>query len=180
MESREIFLRIKINFYSSYLFHSLVWRHMKRVILTYGTFDMFHIGHLNLLKRLRALGDELYVGVSTDEFNALKNKRTFIAFESRIKIVSELRCVTHAFPEENWDQKESDIQRFNAVIFGMGSDWAGKFDHLKPHCAVVYLDRTEGVSSAELKQSIAAFQQNKLKEVIEAAEYLKMLVDSLS
>lgn len=153
---------------------------MKKVIITYGTFDMFHIGHLSLLKRLRALGDELFVGVSTDEFNATKNKRTFIPFESRIEIVSELRCVTHAFPEETWDQKVGDIKKFNASVFGMGSDWEGKFDQLKSHCDVVYLARTEGISSTELKHSIAAFQQEKLKDVIDAAEYLRQLVVSLS
>lgn len=152
---------------------------MKKVVITYGTFDMFHIGHLNLLKRLSELGDELLVGVSTDDFNALKNKRSFIPFESRLKIVSELRCVTHAFPEENWGQKEADIKKYNVSIFGMGSDWSGKFDHLQPFCKVVYLDRTEGVSSTELKRSVAAFQQEKLKDVIEAAEFLRQLVASL-
>ncbi len=153
---------------------------MKKVVITYGTFDLFHVGHLNLLKRLRALGDELYVGVSTDEFNRIKNKQTFIPYENRLQIVSELRCVTHAFPEENWEQKEKDIEKYNISIFGMGSDWTGKFDHLKNLCEVVYLDRTRDISSTELKKSIAAFQQEKLKELLKAAEYLKDLASSLS
>ncbi len=153
---------------------------MKKVVITYGTFDLFHVGHLNLLKRLRALGDELYVGVSTDKFNSIKNKHTFIPFENRLQIVSELRCVTHAFPEEHWEQKELDIEKYKVSIFGMGSDWTGKFDHLKSLCDVVYLDRTQDISSTELKQSIAAFQQEKLKELLKAAEYLKELASSLS
>lgn len=152
---------------------------MKR-ILTYGTFDLFHAGHLNLLKRLRDMGDELYVGVSTDTFNTQKNKRTFIPFESRLSIVSELRCVTKAFPEEDWGQKETDIITFGISVFGMGSDWAEKFDHLKPLCDVVYLDRTEGISSTDLKNSISVFKEDKLKELLNLTEYLQQLIISIS
>lgn len=152
---------------------------MKR-ILTYGTFDLFHTGHLNLLKRLRDLGDELYVGVSTDTFNATKNKRTFIPFESRAAIVRELRCVTEVFPEENWEQKKTDIVKYGISVFGMGSDWTGKFDHLNSLCDVVYLDRTEGISSTDLKNSISVFKEDRLKELLNLTEYLQQLIISIS
>lgn len=128
---------------------------MKKIILTYGTFDLFHIGHLNILRRLRMLGDELVVGVSTDQFNELKGKKTVIRFEDRIDIVSSLRCVDIAIPESCWEQKTSDIKKYGVAVFGIGDDWAGHFDELNSLCEVVYLPRTEGVSSRVLKQVIS-------------------------
>lgn len=129
---------------------------MKKVI-TYGTFDLFHIGHLNLLKRARELGDYLIVGLSTDEFNLnAKNKQTVISFEDRKRILENLRCVDLVIPENNWEQKISDVKEFKADLFVMGHDWTGKFDFLKTYCDVVYLERTANISSSELKNHIQA------------------------
>lgn len=127
---------------------------MEKIVITYGTFDLFHIGHLRLLKRLKNLGDKLYVGVSTDEFNALKNKKSFISFEDRYEIVKALECVDYVFPENNWEQKVEDIKKYNAKIFAMGDDWAGHFDFLKEFCDVIYLPRTEGISSSFIKENL--------------------------
>ncbi|GLK66740.1 adenylyltransferase/cytidyltransferase family protein [Hansschlegelia plantiphila] len=124
-------------------------------VLTYGTFDLLHIGHLNLLERLRALGDELIVAVSTDEFNAEKGKRCVVSFEDRVRLVSALKCVTDVIPEMNWAQKPHDIKRLNADILGMGNDWHGKFDSMNLYCKVVYLPRTEGISTTFLRQEIS-------------------------
>ena len=121
----------------------------KRVVLTYGTFDLFHVGHLNLLTRLRALGDKLVVAVSTDEFNKGKGKQTIIPYADRAAIVAGLKVVDEVIPEESWDQKVRDIQSHNVDVFGMGHDWTGKFDELEEFCEVVYLPRTEGISSTD-------------------------------
>jgi glycerol-3-phosphate cytidylyltransferase len=129
--------------------------HRKPVrVLTYGTFDLFHIGHLRLLQRLRALGDHLTVAVSTDEFNALKNKSAFVPYADRAAIVAGCRYVDAVIPEETWDQKATDVVRHRIDIFGMGDDWAGKFDELQSHCKVVYLPRTSGISSSSIKQRL--------------------------
>lgn len=132
-----------------------------KTVLTYGTFDLFHIGHLNLLKRAWELGDKLIVAVSTDEFNATKGKTTLMPFEHRVELVRSVRFVDDVIAEENWEQKISDVQHHNADIFVMGSDWQGKFDFLKPYCDVVYLPRTDNVSSTELKKAIQVFMQLK-------------------
>ncbi len=119
-------------------------------VITYGTFDLFHIGHLQLLERAKALageGGRLIVGVSTDRFNwEEKRKRSAIPYDQRAAIVAALRCVDLVIPEDDWDMKR-DILEYNVDIFTMGSDWTGKFDHLKEVCEVVYLPRTEGISS---------------------------------
>ncbi len=130
----------------------------KRVVLTYGTFDMFHIGHLNILKKAKELGDFLIVGVSTDEFNAIKGKRAFMPYEHRKKIVESIKYVDKVIPERNWKQKLEDIKRYSVDVFVMGEDWKGKFDYLKDYCKVIYLPRTPGISSTELRQA-AAFNQ---------------------
>jgi glycerol-3-phosphate cytidylyltransferase len=124
-------------------------------VITYGTFDLFHIGHLNLLRRLKSMGDRLVVGVSTDEFNTAKGKKTTIAFGERLAIVKAICYVDDVFPEENWDQKVSDIQKYEANIFGMGDDWKGKFDYLNIYAQVCYLPRTEQISSTAIRQSFA-------------------------
>lgn len=126
-----------------------------RVVITYGTFDILHIGHLNLLHRARALGDKLIVGISTDAFNDLKQKKSVQNFENRKAVVEAIRYVDFVFPEESWEQKVEDIRRFSADIFVMGSDWAGQFDFLQDHCRVVYLDRTDGISTTGLKESFS-------------------------
>ena len=125
----------------------------KRAI-TYGTYDLFHIGHLRLLKRIADMADELYVAVSSDEFNALKGKKCIVPFENRKEIVESLRMVTKVIREDNWEQKKDDVQKYSCDLFVMGSDWTGKFDFLKDYCDVIYLPRTEGVSTTEIKQEI--------------------------
>jgi glycerol-3-phosphate cytidylyltransferase len=132
-----------------------------KTVLTYGTFDLFHIGHLNLLKRARELGDKLIVAVSTDEFNATKGKTTLMPFEHRVELVRSVRYVDEVIAEHQWDQKIADVQQHKVDIFVMGSDWQGKFDFLKPYCEVVYLPRTDNVSSTDLKKAIQVFMQLK-------------------
>ena len=122
-----------------------------RTILTYGTFDLFHVGHLRLLERLTAMGDRLVVAVSTDAFNAEKGKSSLIPYEDRAAIVGALACVDEVIPEESWDQKERDVREVGADVLAMGDDWQGKFDYLSHLCEVVYLPRTEGVSTTTIK-----------------------------
>lgn len=132
-----------------------------KIVLTYGTFDLFHIGHLNLLKRARELGDKLIVAVSTDEFNATKGKTTLMPFEHRVELVRSVRYVDEVIAEQQWEQKIADVQQHKVDVFVMGSDWQGKFDFLKPYCDVVYLPRTDNVSSTDLKKAIQVFMQLK-------------------
>ena len=126
---------------------------MKRVI-TYGTFDLFHIGHLNLLKRAKALGDYLIVAVSSDEFNLQKGKVCKIKDTDRMQIVAAIKYVDQVIPETSWDQKIEDVKKYDVDVFVMGDDWKGKFDFLKDYCEVVYLPRTEGISSTQLKEEL--------------------------
>lgn len=126
---------------------------MKRVI-TYGTYDILHYGHINLLKRAKALGDYLIVALSSDEFNAIKNKKSYYNYEQRKKILEACRYVDLVIPENNWEQKISDINEFKVDTFVMGDDWQGKFDFLKDYCEVIYLPRTPDVSSTQTKQYI--------------------------
>ena len=128
---------------------------MKRV-LTYGTFDLLHYGHIRLLKRAKALGDYLIVALSTDEFNAQKGKKAYHNYETRKKMLEAIRYVDLVIPEECWEQKISDVQKYDVDIVVMGSDWAGsdKFDYLKDYCEVVYLDRTEGISTTKIKKDL--------------------------
>jgi len=127
---------------------------MKKVI-TYGTFDLFHIGHLNLLKRAKKLGDYLVVAVSTDVFNLGKNKKCVHPFEERAKIVEAIKYVDEVIPETNWKQKITDVKNHEIDVFVIGDDWKGKFDFLKEFCEVVYLGRTEGISTTEIKQELS-------------------------
>jgi len=129
----------------------------ERIILTYGTFDMFHVGHLRLLNRLKNLGDKLIVAVSSDEFNEVKGKKTLIPYDQRALIVEHIKCVDMVIPEHNWEQKVSDIKKYDVDIFAMGNDWEGKFDFLKEHCEVVYLPRTENISTTQLKLELNKF-----------------------
>ncbi len=127
---------------------------LPRKVITYGTFDLLHIGHIRLLERARALGDYLIVAVSTDEFNAVKGKKCVCSFADRIEIVRKLRMVDMAIPETGWDQKATDIVTHGVSVFTMGHDWEGKFDHLREYCDVVYLPRTDGISTTSLKETI--------------------------
>ena len=129
---------------------------MKKII-TYGTFDLFHIGHLRLLQRVRKLGQHLTVAVSTDEFNAIKGKKTLIPYNQRKEIVESIKYVDQVIPETCWEQKENDIKTFNIDIFAMGNDWEGKFDFLREHCEVFYLRRTDDISSTDIKKQMDAF-----------------------
>ena len=127
---------------------------MKRVI-TYGTFDLLHYGHINLLRRAKALGDYLIVGLSTDQFNwQEKQKKSYFTYEERKAMLEAIRYVDLVIPEENWEQKISDVKEFRVDTFVMGSDWEGKFDFLKPYCDVVYLPRTPEISSTQIKQDL--------------------------
>ena len=126
-------------------------------IITYGTFDLFHIGHLRLLKRVKELGNHLSVSISTDEFNAEKGKKTLIPYEQRKEIVENIKYVDLVIPETCWEQKIEDIKKYEIDIFAMGNDWDGKFDFLKEYCEVVYLPRTEDISSTEIKKQMDAF-----------------------
>lgn len=123
-------------------------------IITYGTFDLFHIGHLKLLKRIKSMCNNLIVAVSTDEFNLLKGKKCVIPFDERAAIVNGLKYVTKVIPENNWEQKIEDIKKYKVDAFVMGDDWEGKFDYLKEYCDVIYLSRTEGISTSSLKEKL--------------------------
>ena len=148
-----------------------------RVVLTYGTFDLLHVGHLNLLERLRALGTRLVVGVSTDEFNEVKGKRTDIPFADRLRMVQSMRCVDVAIPENCWEQKIRDIQHHGVSVFGMGSDWEGKFDELRQYCEVIYLPRTEDISSTSLKQALRVLGKEHIGELRQALGIISSIVD---
>jgi glycerol-3-phosphate cytidylyltransferase len=126
-----------------------------KTIITYGTFDLFHFGHVRLFKRLKRLGDKLIVGVSTDEFNALKGKAAFFNFQQRQEIVAACKYVDEVIAENNWHQKRNDIIRLNADIFAIGDDWKGKFDDLSDICNVFYLERTQQISTTEIKNNLA-------------------------
>lgn len=127
-----------------------------RTVITYGTFDLLHIGHINLLQRASALGDRLIVALSTDEFNwEMKQKKCIQPYEERKIILESLVFVNLVIPERNWEQKTTDVQAHNVDIFVMGNDWTGKFDFLKPYCQVIYLPRTPGISTTMRKQQIA-------------------------
>ena len=127
---------------------------MKKII-TYGTFDLLHYGHINLLRRAKEMGDYLIVALSTDEFNwNEKHKKCYFTYEQRKKLLEAIRYVDLVIPEENWAQKVSDVQEFRVDTFVMGDDWAGKFDFLKEYCEVVYMPRTPEISSSQIKQDL--------------------------
>jgi len=146
-----------------------------KTVITYGTFDLFHIGHLNLLKHLKSLGDRLIVAVSTDEFNLLKGKQTLIPYEQRAKIVSSIKYVDEVISECSWEQKIDDVIKYEVDIFAIGNDWNGKFDFLKEYCDVMYLERTEGISSTELKQSLKNLFSVPKEDIIRALTILEQL-----
>ena len=146
-----------------------------KTIITYGTFDMFHIGHLKLLQRLKSMADTLIVAVSTDEFNKEKGKSTLIPFDQRAEIVQNIKCVDMVIAEENWEQKVDDIKKYNIDVFAIGDDWKGKFDFLKDHCEVAYLPRTSDISTTQLKKSLANFLSIPKEEIIQALTILETL-----
>lgn len=146
-------------------------------VLTYGTFDLFHIGHLNLINRLAELGDRLVIGVSTDEFNAGKGKKSIVSFEDRARIVSSIKGVDLVIPEESWEQKVSDIKEHDVDVFAIGDDWTGKFDDLKELCEVVYLSRTDGISSTEIKQMLQVLDPAHITEMQDALSVMSRLLE---
>ena len=127
---------------------------MKKVI-TYGTFDLLHYGHINLLKRAKALGDYLIVALSTDEFNwNSKQKKCYFTYEQRKQLLEAIRYVDLVIPENNWEQKTQDVKEFKVDTFVMGNDREGKFDFLKDQCEVVYLPRTPEISTTQIKNDL--------------------------
>ncbi|MCI1283374.1 MAG: glycerol-3-phosphate cytidylyltransferase [Lacticaseibacillus songhuajiangensis] len=125
-----------------------------KTVITYGTFDLLHWGHIHLLERAAKMGDKLIVGLSTDEFNEQKHKEAYHSYEHRKYILEAIRYVDQVIPEESWDQKIKDVQKYNVDTFVMGSDWEGQFDFLKPYCEVIYLPRTEGISTSKIKKDL--------------------------
>lgn len=126
-----------------------------RKVITYGTFDLLHYGHINILKRAKEQGDYLIVALSTNEFNEMKGKKCYFSYEERKKLVESVRYVDLVIPENNWEQKIEDVKEYRVDIFVMGDDWKGKFDFLKEHCEVVYLERTPEISSTDIKNKLA-------------------------
>ena len=128
---------------------------MKR-ILTYGTYDLLHYGHIRLLKRAKELGDYLIVALSTDEFNAIKGKKAYHNYETRKKMLEAIRYVDLVIPENDWEQKIDDVKNYYVDVTVMGDDWEGneKFEALKDYCEVVYLPRTEGISTTKIKKEL--------------------------
>jgi glycerol-3-phosphate cytidylyltransferase len=125
-----------------------------RTVLTYGTFDVLHTGHINMLRRARELGDRLIVGLSTDEFNAGKHKTALLDYNNRKIVLEAIRYVDLVIPEAHWEQKIRDVQEHKVDIFVIGDDWAGEFDFLSELCEVRYLPRTADISSTLVKQTL--------------------------
>jgi glycerol-3-phosphate cytidylyltransferase len=151
----------------------------KTTIITYGTFDMFHIGHLRLIQRLVEIGDRLIIAVSTDEFNEKKGKKTLIPFSQRAEIISNIKGVDLVIPENSWEQKVEDIKKYNVDIFAIGDDWKGKFDYLKDYCKVIYLPRTKDISTTKLKKSLSNFLSISKEDLLNTFEVLEQLKSDL-
>ena len=127
----------------------------QRTILTYGTFDLFHPGHVALLRRAKELGTRLVVGLSTDEFNSIKGKKSVMSYEDRKTVLESCRYVDSVIPESHWDQKPDDAVRHDVDVFVMGDDWIGKFDFMSEYCSVIYLQRTPDISTTEIKYKMS-------------------------
>lgn len=127
-----------------------------RRVLTYGTYDLLHYGHIRLLQRAKELGDYLIVAISTEEFNEVKGKKSYHDYETRKMMLEAVRYVDLVIPEKDWDQKKNDVKEYHVDVVVMGSDWTGheKFEALRELCDVVYLDRTEGVSTTKIKEEL--------------------------
>ena len=124
-------------------------------VLTYGTFDLLHYGHIEILRRAKEFGDRLIVGLSTDEFNEVKGKKCVFDYGKRKALLQSIRYVDEIIPENNWEQKIQDVKNFKIAVFVMGDDWTGKFDFLKPYCEVIYLPRTKEISTTMLKSFLS-------------------------
>lgn len=134
--------------------YRLVGENLKKVI-TYGTFDLLHIGHINILRRAKELGDYLIVAISSDEFNKKKGKKAYYSLGERKEIVKSIKYVDKVIVENEWEQKIHDIKKYEIDVFVIGDDWEGKFDYLKEYCEVVYLPRTEGISTSQIKSELS-------------------------
>lgn len=152
---------------------------MPNTVITYGTFDLFHIGHLRLLQRAKELGDRLIVAVSTDEFNHLKGKKCIIPYRQRAEIIQNIRCVDLVIPEHNWEQKVQDVKTHHVNTFVIGADWKGKFDFLSGACNVVYLKRTSDISTTDLKQNLKSILSVNAAQITQMLEILQQLKDDL-
>lgn len=150
-----------------------------KTILTYGTFDLLHVGHVRLLKRLKSLGDYLIVGVSTDEFNREKGKASIYPFDERREIIDSISFVDKVIPEETWDQKSFDVKEYSVDILAMGDDWASKFDTLSNEVEIVYLPRTEGISTTDVKTVISRVEEDKFMALECAVDQVSRLVKKL-
>ncbi len=151
----------------------------QKTVITYGSFDLFHIGHLRLLQRAKSFGDRLIVAVSTDEFNRIKGKKTIIPYDQRAEIVGSIKYVDRVIPENSWEQKISDVQKYDVDVFVMGEDWKGKFDFLNDYCEVVYLPRTRGISSTQLKSALKNLLQISPSKLREAIDLLEQILNDL-
>ena len=125
-----------------------------RRIITYGTFDLLHYGHIRLLQRCKAQGDYLVVALSTDEFNAGKGKKSYFSYEDRKNMLEAIRYVDLVIPADTWEQKRTDVQKYHIDAFVMGDDWTGKFDFLSDQCEVIYLPRTPEISTTQIKNDL--------------------------
>lgn len=127
-----------------------------RRVLTYGTYDLLHYGHIRLLQRAKELGDYLIVALSTDEFNAIKGKQAYHNYETRKKMLEAIRYVDLVIPENDWEQKIDDVKNYHVDVTVMGGDWEGnpKFEALRDYCEVVYLPRTKGISTSKIKEEL--------------------------
>ena len=138
---------------------------MRRVI-TYGSFDLLHYGHISLLRRAKRLGEYLVVGLSTESFNLLKGKRCYFSYEERLQLLEAVRYVDLVIPETSWEQKLEDVKTYHIDVFVMGDDWKGKFDDLNEHCRVVYLPRTPEISTTQIKNgfNLSGKRQGRQRE----------------
>lgn len=150
-----------------------------RKVITYGTFDLLHVGHVRLFQRLRELGDHLVVGVSTDEFNLTKGKRAVYSYPERAEIVRSISYVDEVIAEESWDQKRRDIAELGVDVFAIGEDWRGKFDDLGDLCEVVYLDRTDGISTTSVKSALGRISPENIEDLRAALELLSGVLGTI-
>jgi glycerol-3-phosphate cytidylyltransferase len=151
-----------------------------KTVLTYGTFDLFHIGHVKMLQRLSELGDRLIVGVSTDAFNEIKGKQALFPYNQRAEIVSSNRYVDLVIPENSWEQKIEDIKKYDVDVFAIGEDWQGKFDFLQEYCEVQYLPRTEDISSSLVREVLKGINSTQIEQIRAALDILQRVVKDLS
>ena len=147
-----------------------------KTVITYGTFDLFHVGHVKLLARLKTLGDKLIVCLSTDEFNKQKGKMALMSYSDREEVLKSIRYVDLVVPEISWDQKVDDIKKYDVQIFGIGDDWKGKFDYLREYCEVIYLERTYGISSTSIKRLTAGLTEESLQQMRDSVHALSEIL----